>query len=373
MKKALIVMVLIGMFAGAAALAGVSETDALLQLLVQKGVLTTQDAAALRAEVAVQKQEEKDQQKEFQVVAARPIQITGYTQLRYRSDRTVTDTFDIRRARLRVRGGLGQGFDYMLQAEFAGSSAKLLDATLGWRLSDGFKLLAGQQKLPFSQENVQPDNALETINRSQVVESLAARSGDVIGNQNGRDIGVTAGGSFTLFKSPSGLEYGLGVFNGAGINASDNNERKDLVGRLVLHPFAGFSVGGSFYEGRYTLTSAPRRDDVRQRVGGEAAYVNGPFLFKGEYIHGYDARVEKDGWYALAGYTVIPDKIHAVLKYDTFDPDHNLSKNEENITTVGVNWIFNKSALMQLNYEIKDETGKEISNNAVTAQFQLQF
>ena len=35
--------------------------------------------------------------------------------------------------------------------------------------------------------------------------------------------------------------------------------------------------------------------------------------------------------------------------------------------------MFNKFALMQLNYEIKDETGKEISNNAVTAQFQLQF
>ena len=154
---------------------------------------------------------------------------------------------------------------------------------------------------------------LETINRSQVVESLVARSGDVIGNQNGRDIGVLAGGNFSLFKSPAGLEYGVGVFNGSGINTSDNNEHKDIVGRVVLHPFAGFSIGGSFYDGRYTL-AGQKGDSVRQRAGGDAAYVNGPFLFKGEYIHGYDARVEKDGWYALAGYTIIPNKVQAILK-----------------------------------------------------------
>jgi phosphate-selective porin OprO and OprP len=375
MKHVLIAVLTIGLCWGfvSGLYAGVSETDALIQLLLQKKLITPEEAAALRADLAVQKQEEKDKQKEFQVTASKPIQLSGYTQFRYRSDRTITDTFDIRRARLTLKGGLGMGFDYMLQSDFAGSSAKLMDAALGWRLNDAFKVTAGQQKIPFSQENLIGDNVMETINRSQVVESLVARSGDVIGNQNGRDIGLMVGGNFNLFGRPGLLEYAVGGFNGSGMNTADTNERKDLVGRLIAHPFEGFSIGGSFYTGRYTLPSALTKEDVRQRAGGEIAYLNGPFVFKGEYIHGYDARKEKDGWYALAAYTTGLHHLQAVLKYDTFDPDKSMSKNEENITTIGINCNCSKWAQVQVNYEIKDETGKEISNNAFTVQFQLQF
>jgi phosphate-selective porin OprO/OprP len=359
--------------AAAPVVAGVSETDALIQLLLQKGLITAEEAANLRAELAVQKQEEKDKQKEFQVTSSKPLRLAGYTQVRYRNDDTINDTFDIRRARIDLRGALGGGFDYRLQAELAGSSAKLLDATVGWRMNDAFKATAGQLKIPFSQENLASSNRLETINRSQVVEALVARGKDVIGNHNGRDIGVQAAGSFSLFKQQGFLDYAVGVFDGSGINTADTNEKKDLVGRLIVHPFKGLSVGGSFYTGRYTLSSAPTREDSRQRVGGELAYVNGPFLLKGEVIHGYDARVEKSGWYALGGYFVVAERLQAIVKYDTFDPDASRFKNETSITTLGCNWFFNKWAFLQLNYEVKDETGPEVSNNALTSQLTVQF
>jgi hypothetical protein len=140
-----------------------------------------------------------------------------------------------------------------------------------------------------------------------------------------------------------------------------------------VNPFKGFSIGGSFYTGRYTLSATPTKEDVRQRAGGEIAYLTGPFVFKGEYIHGYDARVEKDGWYAQAAYSIVPQKLQSVLKYDTFDPDAAASRNETNVSTVGFTWFFSKWAQVQVNYEIKDETGKEVSNNALIGQFQLQF
>jgi phosphate-selective porin OprO/OprP len=361
------------MTAATPAVAEVSETDALIQLLLKKGLLTQEEAAALRAELAVQKQDEKDRQKEFQVTSSKPLQLLGYTEVRYRRDETIDDTFDIRRARLDLRGALGRGFDLRLQAELAGSSAKLLDAALAWRHSDALKVTAGQFKIPFSQENLISSNKLETINRSQVVEALVARGKDVIGNHNGRDIGLMVGGTLAAGKTPGSLDYALGVFNGAGINTTDTNERKDLVGRLVVHPLAGLSFGGSFYTGRYTLPSAPSKGGVRQRVGGELAYVAGPLLVKGEYIRGKDARVEKEGWYALAALFVVPQKLQAVAKYDTFDPNVALAKNETAVGTIGVNWFFTKSAFVQVNYEIKDETGKEISNNALTGQLTLQF
>lgn len=365
---------LIPMLLSAAPLqAAVSDTDALIQLLLQKGLITLEEAANLRAEVAVQKQEEKDQRKELPLEAGKPLQLSGYTQVRYRNDDSINDTFDIRRARLDLRGNFGSGFDYRLQADFAGSSAKLLDAGIGWRHDDSLKLTAGQFKIPFSQENLVASPKLETINRSQVVEALVARGKDVIGNQNGRDIGVMASGSFALFAKPGRLAYSVGLFNGAGINTTDTNERKDLVARLVVRPLNGLSFGSSFYTGRYTLSSAPTKEDVRQRFGLEVAYSKAPLLLKGEYIHGRDARIEKSGWYALAGFFVVPDKLQAVVKYDTFDPNRYASRNETGLATGGFNWILSKWTTLQVNYERKHETGTEVSNNALAGQLTLQF
>ena len=366
-------IILLGIGAAAPLTAAVSETDALIQLLVDKGLLSAEEAAALRADLAVQKQEEKDKQKAFQVTTGRPLQLSGYAQVRYRDDDAINDTFDTRRARLSLKGDLGRGFDYRLQADFAGSSAKLLDAALGWRYADGLKVTAGQFKIPFSQENLISSSALETINRSQVVEALVARGKDVNGNQNGRDIGVMAGGSFTLFKTPGGLEYAAGVFNGSGINTSDTNEEKDFAGRVRIKPFKGFSIGGSYSTGRTTLSAAPDEESLRRRAGAEIAYTRGPFLFKGEFIRGDDARIEKDGWYALAAWTIVPQRFQAVLKYDAYDPDRAVTDKETSIATAGFNWFFSQWAFLQVNYEVKDETGTEVSNNALTGQLTLQF
>ncbi len=65
---------------------------------------------------------------------------------------------------------------------------------------------------------------------------------------------------------------------------------------------------------------------------------------KGEYIKGKDAAIDKDGWYAQAGYFLIPKKLQGVLKYDFYDPDKKLKKNETSVSTYGVNWYFNKWA-----------------------------
>ena len=373
MKRILFLCVALTLLVAPCLMAGVSETDALIELLVNKGIITAEEAASLRAELAVQKQEEREKQKEFEVAASKPLQLSGYAQVRYRDDETINDTFDVRRARLDLRGALGGGFDYRLQGDFAGSSAKLLDATAGWRLNGALKVTAGQFKIPFSQENLISSNKLETVNRSQVVEALVARGKDVIGNQNGRDVGVMAGGSLALLKREGLLDYAIGVFNGSGINTSDTNEKKDAVGRLVVHPLKGLSVGGAFYAGRSTIASAPTLEQFRQRVGGELAYVNGALLLKGEFIHGYDGRVEKQGWYALGGYFIVPREFQAIVKVDRFDPDARRTRNETIVTTAGFNWFFNRWSFLQVNYERKDEAGEELSNNALTGQLTVQF
>ena len=89
-------------------------------------------------------------------------------------------------------------------------------------------------------ENLASSNKLEMIDRSQVVEALVARGKDVIGNQNGRDIGIQIGGGFLKKNGIPVIEYRLGFFNGSGINLADTaNDAKDIVGRLVINPVKG--------------------------------------------------------------------------------------------------------------------------------------
>jgi len=139
---------------------------------------------------------EKSNKENFEMIAAKLMKLTGYTQVRYRVRDDNNDTFDIRRARLALKGDIIQRFSYKLQFEFGGTHQKLLDAELGYELDAHFKLSVGQFKIPFSLENLVSSAKLDTINRSQVVEALTARSKDVLGNQNGRDIGIKITGSF---------------------------------------------------------------------------------------------------------------------------------------------------------------------------------
>jgi len=361
-----------------------SDVDRLLDLLVQKNVVTADDAAAFKADLAIKKQDEKEAQTSFNLLAGKPIKISGYTQARYLNDKSKNDSLDIRRLRLNFQGDITERFDYRTQVEFgAGTSSSttgaqtyattLLDAIIGYKVNPYLKLSLGQFFIPFSQENLISNTKLETINRSQVVEALTARSNDVIGNQNGRDIGVQASGSVFPKGDFNQLDYAFGLFNGSGINKTDLNEQKDFVGRLVYHPFKEWSLGTSYYAGRYTLAATPARRDDRDRIGGEFAYVKDAVSFKGEYIKGNDGSTYRAGWYLQAGYFFIPSKFQGVFKYDTYDTDTKVKDNEVNVYTLGGNWYFNKWAFLQVNYEFKNELAKEIDNNALIGQLTLQF
>lgn len=376
MKISMLFIWLLFSFLVSAPLSFAAETDVdrLLDLLVEKGVFTKDDAAGFRADLAVKKQEEKGTQKEFTVIASKPIKISGYTQIRYRNDKSINDTFDIRRARFNLQGDITERFDYRTQVEFGGTAVTLLDAIIGYKVNPYLKLILGQTFVPFSQENLVSNTKLETINRSQIVEATAGRStNDILGNKNGRDIGIQASGSILPKADYSLFDYAFGIFNGAGINVSaDTNEQKDYVGRLVFHPVKTWSIGSSYYAGSYTATTTSSSVD-RDRYGLEFAYVEDPISFKGEYIKGHDGATDKDGWYLQTGYYFIPNKFQGVFKFDTYDPDTNVDKNEKDVYTLGGNWYFNKSAFLQVNYEFKDEKAKETDNNVLTGQLTLQF
>lgn len=356
-----------------------SEVDELLNLLVDKGVITIEDAAAFRGELAIKKQDEKEAQKEFTVKAGKPIKISGYTQLRFQHLDDKIDGFDIRRARLDIKSDITEKWDYRLQVDAAGASVKVLDATIGYKLKPdtNLKLTAGQFKIPFSLENLTSSPKLETINRSQAVEALAARGKDVIGNHNGRDVGLQLSGSWLPKEDKFLLDYALGVFNGSGINAADANNRKDVAARVLYHAPKGLDLGLSFYDGNGVFGKTPKSQN-RDRLGFEAAYTqvfpsSKTLSVKGEYISAKDGNTSRNGWYLQVGYFFKPKRLQGVLKYDVYEPDTNKNNDETTVLTLGANWTYNKWAFLQVNIEQKNEKGKEIPNNTILGQLTLQF
>ena len=356
--------------------------DDVLNLLINKNIIKQEEADSLRGEAALKAQDQKEKQKSFGVTARRGISISGYTQIRFQSlqEAGKPDAADIRRARLDFKGNVTPTWEYRLHVDMAGTP-KVLDAIATFKPYDVFKIQAGQFKVPLSLENLTSSNSMEVIERAQVVEALVARNRDVIGNHNGRDIGIQAFGSIFKIKDRYIFDYFVAGFQGAGINTSDNNEPKDFAARIVIHPIKGLDLGGSYYNG-YDRFGTIIKNQIRKRVGGDITYTYKFISLRGEYIQGEDGEfatntgynhIEREGWYGQLSCYVIAKKLQLVGRYDAYDPDKDKSDNATTNVLGGVNFFFNDWAKLQVNYTSRNESGKVINNDIIGAQLQIAF
>jgi phosphate-selective porin OprO/OprP len=304
------------------------------------------------------------------ITAASSLLLNGYTQIRYRSDKT-NETFDCRRARLSLKGKLNTHMNFKLQTELSGSSQKLLDAELMFTIYPSIRFSAGQFKIPLSHENNLSSSDLKTINRSQVIEALTARSKDVSGNQNGRDIGIKCTGEMIQFNDFKLIEYTIGLFNGSGINTADQNTQKDVAGRIIVHPGKNIGLGGSLYSGRFTPSDVKSQITDRSRQGIELTADMTLFSVYSEYMRGKDDETKREGWFVMSCIPMIQGKMEAVLRYDKFDPDTEVSGNSKSFYTFGINIPLDKKSKIQVNYEMQKESEK--SGNGLFVQLQAGF
>ncbi len=214
-------------------------------------------------------------------------------------DNSTTDTFSVRRARPIFEGTVGKDFDFYLMPEFGSGSASLVDAYGEFKLSKQAKIRGGKFKAPFGLERLQSDS-VANFTEIGLPSNLAPNrevgfqlSGDVLGDTT---------------------NYALGVFNGSADLASttsqdtDNNNDKDLVGRIFVHPFKnngpetlkGFGVGiaGSYghkegstlptyrstgQSGIFSYASGVSADGAHVRFSPQAYFYKGSLGLLGEY------------------------------------------------------------------------------------------
>lgn len=357
-----------------------SEMDKLLLVLVQKHVLRADEAASVRAELK-SGGEKADKEpvtltrqtpfvlpsdsghrddRRSEAYPKLPFTISGYGQIQWTSLPGSGSTFQLRRGRISLDGDIHKIASYKIQVEALNSPA-LLDAYLQIKPARYANLTFGQFKIPFSQENLISSSDLLTIERSQVVNSLVP--GRDIGS-NGRDIGADLCGSYGLSHS-AGVDYAFGVFNGAGIDRKDDNNRKDLAARLAIRPFNGLSLAGDYYNG-----AAGTAELARDRQDAEIAYTYRPLTLRGEFIWGRDGAIHEQGWYGLAAWR-FSEKWEGVFRADGFDADRSKSENTTTTYIAGFNWYFATHLKWQLNEGAQKQ--KDRLRNVLLTQLQFKF
>jgi phosphate-selective porin OprO/OprP len=136
-----------------------------------------------------------------------------------------TNTFLLRRVRPIIEGTVFEFFDWRIMPELAGGPI-LLDAFANVRFFREIQLRAGKFKSPVGYERLITNTDVPFVERGLPINLVPDR-----------DIGVQVHGDVL----GGTLVYAMGIFNGAndGVNADDvdNNDKKDLVGRIMLHPF----------------------------------------------------------------------------------------------------------------------------------------
>ena len=169
--------------------------------------------------------------------------------------------FSARYIRAYVSGTLLRDFRYYVQVELKGTPA-MRDYTLTWQRYRQCTVTIGQTDRFFTFESPISLWKLGAWDYSQMVDRLNG-AGDYCGetNQNGRDQGIILQGDLLpvgrkdgrgLYARRDLIQYVAAVYNGNGINKSDNNCRKDLVGNIKLQPLRGLYIGLFGWKGTYT-------------------------------------------------------------------------------------------------------------------------
>lgn len=330
-----------------------------------------------------------------------------------------TNTFYIRRARVKFTYEALDGLKLVIQPDFSTGNLSLKDAYAVVnipKLKD-FTLWAGQ----FSRPNYEVEYSSgqrEVLERSRVIRAIYPGE---------REIGVKLEYSGSTIPLKVQLMAMNGNFTGA--QAKDSDTKKDLMARLVYSiklPDAGLGIdlgangyfGGnrikyntfvSNLNGTLDSTSFKPGDYLDKNwVGGEIqifADILGGLAIKGEYVAGVnsassatnqdskaklaDMRKDPTKLRNFSGYYIyliknIGSRNQFVAKYDYYDPNTKLSgdaaKNELYYQTLTLAWQYylNDNIRLSLNYEMpKNEINatnpSNMKDNTLGIRIQAKF
>lgn len=338
------------------------------------------------------------------------IKVSGYIQAQWEAYQTdlvktnePTNTFYIRRARIKFTYEPADGIKFVLQPDFSTGNLALKDAYAVVNIPKltGWTLWAGQFNRP-DYEVEYSSSQREVLERSRMIRTIYPGE---------REIGAKLEYSGT--KTP--VLFQLMAMNGnfTGSQAKDADSKKDIMARLVYMakmPSAGIGLdfGINGYLGgtraknnKYVSESEGILDSItvgdyltRKWFGAEArlfADILGGLAIKAEYISGINStssitalKTDPNKIRNFSGYYVyfiknIGNRNQFVAKYDFYDPNTKLSgdaaKGDVNYKTWTLVWQYylNDNIRISVNYEMpQNEKNSTIKNLEGTPGVQLK-
>jgi len=297
--------------------------------------------------------------------------LDGYLQLRYSDDNAPAgkQEFMVRRARLNVRGPVSERVSYRIELQMDAkeegkgptSKTQLRTAYVDYKLDKG-QIRAGQAKIPWGYELLESVPDLWTAERSFFMDRLFP---------NQRDIGI----QWSYRSSKRAPQLDIGIFNGTGINADDNNDRQNVMARVDL-PLPNGTVAVSTYVGENGEGTAATDQD---RHGLSARLSVGKTQFMGEFVTGRDKGHDVRGWYAQLGRPLAAPKPNLLFaKYDTYDEDRDRENDAFKRWSLGYWYELDPATRLTLVHELRKPQSKfsELSKwdgNATYLQLQVEY
>ncbi len=143
----------------------------------------------------------------------------------------------LKRARVEMSGRILKRWYFYVGGDFSGgglggseaqnNGGQATDMFVGFEASKWFRVQIGQFDTPFTMENITSDKWLTFMERSLTVRTLGA--------PYNKDLGLMARG-----ESPKGhFHYAVALTGGDGMNRPSPDNRADVMGRVLVRPFAG--------------------------------------------------------------------------------------------------------------------------------------
>ena len=329
------------------------------------------------------------------------IKLSGYGMLQYQwqdKEETQSNSFNLRLLRMILDGKISD-FDWRVQIQ--GTNAKgpgeptvqLVDLYAEWVKHKEARIRVGQFKRAFTFENPTHPITQGWYAYADVINRLSG-FGDRAGEKSsgGRDIGVQLQGD--LFPANDGhryLHYQVGVYNGEGINRSDKDNRKDIIGGLWVMPISGVRIGAFGWTGSHgDMLDPVANKNVSvplNRYCLSAEYDKDEFTFRAEYLHSqglaaksigsneidYSKGDKADGWYVFGIVPVVKSKLHAKARYQCYRQTKEWDS-AKTMYEVGANYFITKNLEITAEYaRVNDRTLNKHDYNFVDVELDFRF
>lgn len=236
--------------------------------------------------------------------------IEGVLRAKYEYNESLNENrFQVRNARFSIKGNFSSLVSYKAEIDLSDEGVtKMLDAYLKFQPQNWFAFTIGQQKIPFSTDNLRSPYLLYFANRSFIGKQLTGL----------RDVGATF--AFNLRKSIP-MDLIAGVYNGTGLyNQQDWRKANELsyVMRMVLNPVDNVNLTANFnsvspYDLRMNMFNFGGYVDLNQ------LHIESEYFYK-TYAH--DVFDPTSGFFVFGAYDIATPKwgyIHKItplLRYD---------------------------------------------------------